>query len=842
MIVYQAVRALAPEHASARRGSFFMFLHALSSGFRRGGGALARPRGPLPVAYTGGRLGAALFAATLAGVALLGAGCANDSEPAVARLTAAGEVCAGDTVACGGACVAVKQDPLHCGNCGVTCSPDELCDSGRCRPLTEGCDGDRLLCDRSCADGAVDPANCGTCGNACPSDGSCVAGQCECPGALAVCGEACVDLQTDTQHCGACGTTCLDAQTCQTGECACPGEQVVCGELCVDTQTDAEHCGACGEACLPEQSCESGACACPGNEVVCGELCIDTQTDAEHCGGCDIACTGGQICSEGACACPAGQALCDGACIDVLADPLNCGGCGLTCGLGEGCRVGACAQGLLAQDGCAGVVQDLSVQEVAAYQTVRSQLALGGERVENPSTPPVAGRTTLVRVFVEPEPDAPWEVRELSARLYLRNGEEQQQIFSREKLTIESASEEENRQSTFEFLIDGESLTSQSVYAVEVVECGSAPEPALPLPPLDGDLGGELAGDATQPDGEPGVAPPPADAAELALGGARFPARDGVPFGALDTGVLRVNFVPMGANGFLPDTSDEALNLYERAFLATYPVGRVSFSVSEPVELNDPQDWNETLDIARNLRQRDAPDTEVYYYGLVRTEARFQDFCRGACTAGVGFVPNGRFINAGQFVSVGLAFADANSAFTMLHEVGHNHGRGHSPCVFQGGSIAGVDNNYPYGGGVVGVYGYSAATDLLITPDGFSDLMGYCGNQWLSDYTYNGLLARSLAVNTAQASVQVAEERVGSWRVLMWDSARGSRWGRPISGPAVAAGEEEVAFVLDASGQPIESITVYRTEVADFGYSVQVPSPQADWVAIAVSGLEPLPF
>jgi hypothetical protein len=121
--------------------------------------------------------------------------------------------------------------------------------------------------------------------------------------------------------------------------------------------------------------------------------------------------------------------------------------------------------------------------------------------------------------------------------------------------------------------------------------------------------------------------------------------------------------------------------------------------------------------------------------------------------------------------------------------------------------------------------------------------MGYCRNQWFSDYTYNGLLSTVRQVNQTQASEVVSSERIGAWRVALFDAQRGGRWGIPIAGPAVAVGEEEPARVLDASGAVIQSVSVYRTLVSEVGgYSVQVPEPEPGWNAIAVTGAAPLVY
>ena len=78
---------------------------------------------------------------------------------------------------------------------------------------------------------------------------------------------------------------------------------------------------------------------------------------------------------------------------------------------------------------------------------------------------------------------------------------------------------------------------------------------------------------------------------------------------------------------------------------------------------------------------------------------------------------------------------DFDRARVMAHELGHNFDRLHTPC----GRPAGVDPNYPYAGGLTGVYGYDLQDDVIKSPL-LPDIMGYCANPWISDYTYDGVL------------------------------------------------------------------------------------------------------
>ena len=51
-----------------------------------------------------------------------------------------------------------------------------------------------------------------------------------------------------------------------------------------------------------------------------------------------------------------------------------------------------------------------------------------------------------------------------------------------------------------------------------------------------------------------------------------------------------------------------------------------------------------------------------------------------------------------------------------------------------------LDANYPYPGGLTGAYGYDLQADVIKSPL-LADIMGYCANPWISDYTYEGMLA-----------------------------------------------------------------------------------------------------
>jgi len=269
-----------------------------------------------------------------------------------------------------------------------------------------------------------------------------------------------------------------------------------------------------------------------------------------------------------------------------------------------------------------------------------------------------------------------------------------------------------------------------------------------------------------------------------------------------------------------------------------FPITSVEFTVGDALTVSDDQDWNGMLDQVRAKRLDDAPDDDVYYYGMLKPTATFAQYCGQGCVAGVGFVPQGTPAQViSQRCALGLAYNDQESAETMVHEVAHNHGRNHAPCPSQG--IEGVDPNYPYPQARVGVYGWDARSSSLIAPTR-TDIMGYCDARWISDYTYDGLLNRVAAVNMTK--VLASSEPLRTFRVLLLDS-RGARWGAPINVPSVAGGTPEQAEILDAGGAVVASVVVYRSVVSEIhASSVQVPAPKPGWHAVRVAGAPPVVF
>jgi hypothetical protein len=159
-----------------------------------------------------------------------------------------------------------------------------------------------------------------------------------------------------------------------------------------------------------------------------------------------------------------------------------------------------------------------------------------------------------------------------------------------------------------------------------------------------------------------------------------------------------------------------------------------------------------------------------------------------------------------------VAWDKASSAPGVIaHEIGHNFGRLHAPC----GSPSGPDPSYPYLNAGIGSWGIDLPALSLKPPTAIKDLMSYCHPEWVSDYTYLGVLnfrGSTPAVQTAQL--------VGSG-LLVWGRIRD---GQVILEPAFMVeaparlparpGPEQITG-LDAAGNRVFSLSFAGELVPD---------------------------
>ncbi len=451
----------------------------------------------------------------------------------------------------------------------------------------------------------------------------------------------------------------------------------------------------------------------------------------------------------------------------------------------------------------------IQLTELALYQAVKVSLYNQGRVVAPPlNAPVIEGRRAYLRAFFTLGGGKPGGVR---ATLVLQSGSG-------------------TRTSTQDFQID---LDSQD---------GS----------LTTTANWEISGEDLQPDTTARI--------DLQLGdGCPNGGRVQVPAGgalALDptaTGVLKVVLVPVrydaDQSGRLPDVGEAQLQRYQDILMAYYPTRAVELTVHETVStsisLAANSGWASFLDALRNLRAQDRVAGDVYYYGLVSPADSFKLYCDGTCTAGLSYLAEGA-TSASRQVGAGIGFGGTLAGETLVHEIGHQHGRSHTEC----GGGAGPDPRFPHEGGGIGVWGFDFRIMRLRSPTGTAqtahkDFMGYCSPQWVSDYTFSALAVRRAAVSGVAASLREgAPVAVGPStrplageprQVLLLGEGDSAQWGQPASESEGPAGHPVTAQVLNAGGKVIDRVTVYRTDYGHGqGASLELPVPRAGWVALTL--------
>ena len=223
--------------------------------------------------------------------------------------------------------------------------------------------------------------------------------------------------------------------------------------------------------------------------------------------------------------------------------------------------------------------------------------------------------------------------------------------------------------------------------------------------------------------------------------------------------------------------------------------------------------WTTILNELRALRA--AEGVQGYYYGVVRTS-----YTSGF--AGFGYVGGSSRTAMGwdRFPT---------AAGILAHEVGHNMGRAHAPC----GSPSAPDGNFPYPGGSIGVWGIDL-TPLALKPPTTADFMGYCSPDWVSDYSWTGMMSyRASGANTA------AEAGAEGQGLLIWGRIGPAglvlepAFLVPASAANAASGGPYRVELFDQANRVLRSVAFEAEEVADlegerqFAFVVPVDDPPA---------------
>jgi hypothetical protein len=191
--------------------------------------------------------------------------------------------------------------------------------------------------------------------------------------------------------------------------------------------------------------------------------------------------------------------------------------------------------------------------------------------------------------------------------------------------------------------------------------------------------------------------------------------------------------------GCSTNTATEITPEQEQRFLdylhEQYPVQSVTLDFRR----DTPIQWNEPLTSLAQLwaplqeqRADENADPNVYFYALVNACVGGID---GAGGIAAGIPPDTKAA-AFERTASGLWISDTGFGYeTLVHEIGHLHGRAHVFCA--GGDAAGVDPSYPYEDGIIGVWGFGIRLFQLHSPTATRDFMTYCTPTWVSDWGWS---------------------------------------------------------------------------------------------------------
>ncbi len=419
------------------------------------------------------------------------------------------------------------------------------------------------------------------------------------------------------------------------------------------------------------------------------------------------------------------------------------------------------------------LAKNLNVTDIAVFQGVKVMVVKGGSSAAR-NAPIVANRDALIRVYATP--GSGWSAHQVTAYLTLQSGSSGNTTLKDIK-TISGPWDETDSTSMYEFKVPAASMQTDTQFSVQLID---------------------LTATGTKPATSP----------------AQFP-NDGsvAPLGVRSSGAtLKVYYFPVVTNGITPSTDSGHMQQVKDTLLELYPVASVTLTAQSPINYpySPPQangsGWGQMLQWFLQKRQSDAPGSDVYYYGAFTPTSSFGGFCGGGCVAGLSSLAQSPQ-DAWARGSIGLGYSGGQgstmeTAFTAAHEIGHAHGRNHANC----GGAQGVDPQFPYSNGGVGVWGYSIVDHSFIDPTKGHDMMGYCQqSEWISDYTFTALFNRLAAVNGASMYIPPEQNLPRQFKIVQVDELGALTWGDTITARTPVYGDERTIKYLGSDNQTIET-------------------------------------
>lgn len=442
--------------------------------------------------------------------------------------------------------------------------------------------------------------------------------------------------------------------------------------------------------------------------------------------------------------------------------------------------------------GAPGVV----IERVSLYQGPEIVLSESGDAVDT-ELPIIAGRDAMLRVFYSSQREGDT----LTAQLDLGDGE-----VLTEEVTLVAESSDRQIDSTLNFRIPGDLISGSFDYRVSFLEMGEVDH----MPSQHPDIGLET-----------------------------HPVEPETPF--------KVTLVPFRYNadgsGRLPSTSAATITGFEERFKQLYPISDIQIEVHSPVAWNgqilpNGAGWQEVILEVYRLRQIEGAANDEYYYAIFNPTSSLAQFCSRGCLLGVTLLNNNPSDVGDPLLrlALGVGFQET-AADTMLHELGHAHGRSHAPCG-PGVDPNSIDRSYPHAEAKIGGVAYDIVTDRLIGPS-HVDVMSYCDPAWISDYNYDALYTRMDNIRPAGQSRTLSRTTPQPSTIMIVDEDGSVRLGEAELAFPRGVGEPVRTQVQTTSGLRTVEAELIRFDHLPGGLLVLpvLDQPEHDRVALPVDAL-----
>lgn len=205
---------------------------------------------------------------------------------------------------------------------------------------------------------------------------------------------------------------------------------------------------------------------------------------------------------------------------------------------------------------------------------------------------------------------------------------------------------------------------------------------------------------------------------------------------ALRLRIMNIQYTSGGSTYLAPSSDMDALESWLRR---AYPIPNLIVSRQTyiyPVSgLPNVDTLHGYLALSKILRMIfSGEDSRVVYYGMVDDGGGFMRGKAAGIPSTIAAGPTGSD-------DWGWDYDGTYGDWYGGHEIGHTRGRYHAEFCGAGGGAA-----YPYTGGRISpdltgngaIYGFDITTRAIYGPD-WKDVMTYCDNEWMSDFTYEGI-------------------------------------------------------------------------------------------------------